>query len=72
MDFHGNIYNASGNMIIPYTATLPYVGAKVIAGTSAPTDPCSATDNTFAIEINATPTSYQCSNATGSYAWNAL
>jgi hypothetical protein len=28
--------------------------------------------NAFAIEINTTPTAYQCSNATGSYAWNVL
>ena len=62
---------ANGNAIVPSNATLPYVGAKTYAGTGAPSDTCSSSTNTFAIEINATPTAYQCSNATGSYAWNA-
>lgn len=48
------------------------VTTKNYSGTGTPSDPCSATQYTSVIEINSTPTSYQCSNATGSYAWNLL
>ena len=49
-----------------------YVGFLTYAGGSTPSATCSAFVNKGAIAINATPVAYQCSNATGSYAWNAL
>jgi hypothetical protein len=48
------------------------VGWIVYSGTSAPSATCSSIANSGAIAVNATPTAYQCSNATGSYAWNTL
>ena len=48
------------------------VGSFTYAGTSAPSATCSALVNNGYIATNATPQAYQCSNATGSYAWNVL
>ena len=70
-----DLLNPSGgapNAIIPVTATLPYVGFKSYSGTGTPSDTCSSSANTSAIETNAALSAYQCSNATGSYAWNVL
>ena len=64
--------DSGANTIVPAGAALPYVGFKAYAGTGTPSDACSATANNGALEANATPTTYQCSNATGSYAWNAV
>ena len=69
---NGPVYLNADNIGNFYINGLNPVTSTTIAGTSAPTDPCSATQNTYVIEINATPTAYQCSNATGSYAWNTL
>jgi hypothetical protein len=71
-EVYGGLTNAYGT-IIPYWELNPAVGFKTIAGTGAPSDVCSALGGyNGVIEINQTPTSYQCSNATGSYQWNAL
>lgn len=48
------------------------VGWTVVSGTSAPSLPCSATVNAGTIATNASPQSYQCNNALGSYQWNSL
>ena len=48
------------------------VGSFTYAGTSAPSATCSALVNNGYIATNATPQAYQCTNATGSYAWNVL
>ena len=52
--------------------TAGYVQFLTYAGGSTPSATCSAFVNNGAIAINATPVAYQCSNATGSYAWNQL
>jgi hypothetical protein len=53
-------------------ANLGGVGSFTYAGTSAPSATCSALVNNGYIATNATPQAYQCSSATGSYAWNTL
>jgi hypothetical protein len=53
-------------------ANLGAMGWFTYAGSSTPSATCSAILNNGYIAINATPTAYQCSNATGSYAWNTL
>lgn len=68
---HGYIA-VQGTQIIPSNATFHYIGGKIFAGSGTPTDICSSTVNTFAIETNGSLVSYMCSGATGSYAWNAL
>ncbi len=65
-------YYVGSNPIIPAASALPYMGAKAYSGAGVPSDTCSATVNTWAVESNATPVAFQCSNATGSYAWNQL
>jgi hypothetical protein len=72
IDTSGDVKNLSGNTIIPGTALLPYVGFKTFSGGGVPTDTCSSSVNTGAIEINATLVAYQCSNALESYAWNSI
>src|SRR5579872_6159442 len=52
------------------SSNYPFVGWVVIAGASAPTLPCSSSSNAGVLAINATPVTYQCSNATGAYQWN--
>ena len=64
------IYYGS-NPLIP-AGSLPLVGFKSYSGSGTPIDTCSATSNPGVIETNASLASYQCSNATGSYAWNAM
>lgn len=53
-------------------ANLGAVGWSTYSGTSIPSSTCSALVNNGYIAINASPTAYQCSNATGTYQWNAL
>jgi hypothetical protein len=48
------------------------MGWFTYAGSSTPSATCSAILNNGYIAINAAPIAYQCSNATGSYAWNTL
>ena len=48
------------------------IGSFTYLGTSAPSAVCSALVNNGYIATNATPQAYQCTNATGSYAWNIL
>lgn len=72
-EFQGPIY-VGGSVIVPSTATLPYVGAKAYSGSGTPTDTCSATVNLWAIEKNDTPVYYMCGyNVTAAtYTWNLV
>ena len=60
------------SLLIPGPDATNFAGFVTISGTSAPSLTCSATSDVGVIAVNATPTAYQCSNATGSYAWNTL
>lgn len=53
---------------------VPLMRIKQEIGTGVPGDPCSATQSNELVEQDQStpPKSYICSNATGSYAWNAI
>ncbi len=71
--FAATAFLIGSNTIIPGTAILSYSGFKAISGSSSPSDTCSSGSGYAGMfETNASLNTYLCSNAGGSYAWNAV